>query len=89
MPNEEGGTELPYIAPEQRTKVMLEGAHSAGELNFEISMAIITYTKRMGLTYQTINDVTGAVIGALSEYQRRVVVPYEDSKIESNGDIYT
>lgn len=66
---------------------MLEGAHSPGELNFEISVVISTYLNRMGLTYNTINDINGALIGAQMEFNRRIVEKYEDEKIILNGDI--
>lgn len=78
---------MPYILPEARTKVMLEGAHSAGELNYEITVAILTYMSRMGLTYQTIADIRSACMGAMSEFDRRIAFPYEDEAIDRNGDI--
>ena len=40
------------------------------------------------LTYQTMNDIIGALEGAKLEFYRRVVVPYENDKIEQNGDVY-
>jgi len=79
---------MPYIAPERRTKVLLEGADTVGELNFEITNVILTYTERMGLDYRTINDVLGALSGAAHEYYRRVAEPYENKKILENGDVY-
>jgi len=41
-----------------------------------------------GPSYQTINDIIGALEGAKMEFYRRVVVPYEDKKIKDNGDVY-
>jgi len=46
------------------------------------------YTINEGLTYQTINDVIGALEGAKMEFYRRVAVPYEEGKIILNGDVY-
>ena len=48
----------------------------------------IDYIKRLGLNYQNINDIVGALDGAKAEFQRRVVVDYEKAKIEENGDVY-
>ena len=79
---------MPYIIPERRTKVLLEGADTVGELNFEITNVIWTYTQRMGLDYRTINDVLGALEGAKLEYYRRVATVYETKKIAENGDVY-
>jgi hypothetical protein len=33
------------------------------------------------------NDVLGALHAAGLEFNRRIVAPYEDTKIEQNGDI--
>jgi len=43
---------------------------------------------RLPLEYQTLNDVIGAVSGAMEEFRRRVVVPFENSKKQDNGDVY-
>lgn len=60
----------------------------AGELNYEITLKLIKYLEYNGLDYQSINDVIGALEGAKAEFQRRVVAPYENSKIRANGDVY-
>lgn len=62
--------------------------HTAGELNYEITKLINRYMVNERLRYQTINDVVGALEGAKAEFQRRVVGPYEDTKISTNGDVY-
>jgi hypothetical protein len=33
------------------------------------------------------NDVMGAFTGAQAEFYRRDVAPYEDAKIQQNGDV--
>lgn len=68
----------PYIDQEART---------AGELNYQITEIIRNYWKQTG-NYQGINDIIGALEGAKAEFQRRIVGPYEDTKIEQNGDVY-
>jgi hypothetical protein len=60
---------------------------TAGELNFLITTLIHEYLKTKGLNYQHINDIVGALDGAKVEFQRRVVGPYEDVKIQDNGDV--
>jgi hypothetical protein len=42
-----------------------------------------------GQSYQTFNDISGAMTEALAEFRRRIIVPYEDRKIKENGDVYT
>jgi hypothetical protein len=78
---------MPYIKARDKTRA----AHSpetAGELNFQLTQVVQDYVHRNGLTYQTLNDVVGALEGAKAEFQRRVVGPYEDTKIATNGDVY-
>jgi hypothetical protein len=60
----------------------------AGELNFLLTRLIMRYANVQGLKYKTINDILGALEGAKMEFYRRVVVKYEDSKREENGDVY-
>ena len=38
--------------------------------------------------YQAHNDIIGALTACQLEWYRRVTVPYEDSKIRENGDVY-
>lgn len=78
---------MPYIKKETREVARFEPS-SAGELNFAITMLIKTYQQFRGLSYQTVNDIVGALEGAKAEYQRRVVAPYENSKIAENGDVF-
>jgi hypothetical protein len=79
---------MPYIDAEARRQVEKHGPANAGELNYVLTRTVLAYMRRVGLRYQTINDIVGALEGAKAEFQRRVVAPYEDSKIHSNGDVY-
>jgi hypothetical protein len=60
---------------------------SSGELNFAITNLLHIYLQRHGKKYATLNDCLGALEGAKLEFFRRVVAPYEDKKIEENGDL--
>jgi hypothetical protein len=82
---------MPYIKSERRTAVLIAAepdVMSAGELNFIFSAFINKYVEQHNLSYQTINDVIGALEGAKLEFYRRVAVPYEDKKLQENGDVY-
>jgi hypothetical protein len=48
----------------------------------------VQYVSDHDLSYRTINDVLGALEGAKLEFYRRVAAPYEDQKIQENGDVY-
>lgn len=78
---------MPYIKQKDRARAA-HTPETAGELNFQITLAVDDFVLRKGLSYQTINDVVGALEGAKAEFQRRVVGPYEDTKISTNGDVY-
>jgi hypothetical protein len=83
---------MPYIdeAKRKSLRVGRSAPGTAGELNYLITCRISEYVGkyRNGLSYQTLNDVVGALESAKAEFQRRVVAPYEDKKIRENGDVY-
>lgn len=60
---------------------------SQGELNYCITVLVHEYLKAHGQSYRTMNDCIGVLDAAKAEFYRRVVAPYEDIKIEQNGDI--
>lgn len=80
---------MPYIGPAHRKVVRERGPLCPGDLNYLVSAMIDGYIAKNGMSYQTLNDVMGALEGAKMEFYRRVVVPYEDEKRRSNGDVYT
>ena len=80
---------MPYIKQADRNRVEVsEVAENAGELNFLITQLLLYYLFHEKLSYRRINDCIGALEGAKMEFYRRVVVPYEEKKIEENGDVY-
>jgi hypothetical protein len=80
---------MPYITQTAR-EVLADGGviQTAGELNYEFTQVIRRYLEVHGLSYRVFNDIVGALEGAKTEFQRRVVAPYEDQKIKENGDVY-
>lgn len=61
---------------------------TAGELNYAITRLVLRYLKKHGRRYSTMNDILGVLSACGLEFNRRVVAPYEDEKIEENGDVY-
>lgn len=59
----------------------------AGEMNFVISTLIdrVYYPMR----YNDINEAIGVLECAKQELYRRIAGPYEDTKIDAHGDVYT
>mgnify|MGYP001565497510 CR=1 FL=1 len=83
---------MPYIIQDRRDHIITftgtEFADTSGELNYLLTQVVLTYLDRKGKSYQTINDIIGALEGAKLEFYRRVAAPYEDKKIQENGDVY-
>lgn len=88
---------MPYILPAERAKLapavdaftkVITKDTVAGDLNYLISSMAKAYIDAKGLRYEHLNAVVGALDSCKAEFQRRVVGPYEDSKIAENGDVY-
>lgn len=80
---------MPYI-PEERRKSLKESLApiKAGELNFLFTHLINNYIKLNLESYQSYNDIIGALEGAKLELYARKVREYEDRKKLVNGDVY-
>lgn len=74
------------IALMKRTVNGMQVLPSPGDYNY-----IITTLLDMGYkntTYETVNTVIGILECVKQEYYRRVAAPYEDMKMQLNGDVY-
>jgi hypothetical protein len=82
---------MPYIDQEKRD-TFLQGngvMNVAGHLNFVLTKVCLEYIENNnGPSYKNYNDVIGALECCKLEMYRRAVAPYEDKKIEENGDVY-
>lgn len=84
---------MPYILKSERenfqeAELLGLKCENPGQLNYVITKIIHGYLcKRGEIKYQFLNDIVGALESAKAEFQRRVVNPYEDSKISENGDL--
>lgn len=88
---------MPYVDEERRARLHDEldalldvvDSTSAGELNYIITCVMIDHLKHeKRLGYEKVNTLIGVLECAKLELYRRLVVPYEDLKIEKNGDVY-
>ena len=88
---------MPYILPENREIINSELTDfvpiDGGELQYAIAVMIQRYYKLVeaeegGVRYKHMEAINGALVGAINEHYRCVVVPYEDGKIEENGGVY-
>jgi len=86
---------MPYISKKDREDLkhkLVYGGRSIetpGELNYMITIMIDQYLNDKKLSYTSINEVIGVLECAKLELYRRVALPYEDTKIQQNGDVYT
>lgn len=79
---------VPYIKKQDRVPLeMSRHAQTPGELNYLLTITALDYLDRHKLDYGTLNAIIGAFESAKREFQRRVVDPYEDDKMRSNGDL--
>lgn len=85
---------MPYIKDDDRCHLeqdengQNQNSRNCGELNYLITLLVINFLEEKGLSYQTCNDIVGALDNAKDEFKRRVQNPYEDRKIRENGDVY-
>jgi len=80
---------MPYIKKEKRISIN-DGQipENAGELNYWLTANINLYLEKKGESYQTYNDIIGAIECCKLELYRRKVSLYEEKKIKENGDVY-
>lgn len=84
---------MPYIKQDKRA-VLTDYCDcgttpdNPGELNYIFTQIIIQYLMDKGESYQTYNDIVGALECCKLELYRRKIAWYEDNKIVENGDVY-
>lgn len=79
---------MPYVPQYDRKELQVRSPKTPGELNYVITTIILDYIEDHTKNYETLNSVVGALECAKLELYRRLIAPYEDSKIEQNGDVY-
>ena len=86
---------MPYLIRKYRlilcrlsSKIQKTTIEAPGWLNYIFTCTILAYVKVKGESYQTYNDIIGALECCKLELYRRKVAKYEDKKITENGDVY-
>ena len=87
---------MPYIS--QHARSLLKAGRqpeTLGELNYVITSLCLDWLSEFRVTGQVLEGGYGtyaAIVGMLEtvklELYRRAVVPYEEAKIQENGDVY-
>lgn len=88
---------MPYIQQYRRKELdaeidqLAEKIEAEGELNYVFTRLAAIFTRKLRDKgwgeYGVFNAVMGIFESAKLEFYRRRVVPYEDQKIEENGDV--
>jgi len=81
---------MPYVDAAARQRLDAGASpETAGELNYSITKLVDAYLNRSGSPrYADFNEAIGVLECAKLELYRRLVAPYEDTKIEQHGDVY-
>lgn len=81
---------MPYVT--KLTRDLLDDGHqpiTVGDLTYILTREALRFKRTQGAQgFVTIALVMGAFICAALEFYRRVAVPFEDTKIKENGDVY-
>lgn len=87
---------MPYIEQERRQYVdrwladvlMLAASRpSVGDLNYMVTNILVTWLGH-DFDYERLNGAIGVLEAAKLELYRRLAVPYEDYKRDTNGEVY-
>ena len=90
---------MPYVTQAVRDHIARGGpATTKGDLTYQITLAVLDYLKwraeynpaavRAGPSFDHYADAIAALECAKLELYRRLLAPYEDRKIQENGDVY-
>lgn len=85
---------MPYIPISQKEEIdrglialNLPEIKDSGGLNYTIHQIVSRYISQNKESYQTYNDIIGALECAKMELYRRLISDYEDKKILLNKDV--
>lgn len=83
---------MPYIAGDDRGQAINypfaeASLKNPGKLNFIITRLVRCFLNEKP-RYEDFNAAIGVLECAKLELYRRMIAPYEDKKIEENGDVY-
>jgi broad-specificity NMP kinase len=61
---------------------------NAGDLNYVLTKILQLYAKEHIIRYATLNEIIGVLECCKQEFYSRIIRPYEDTKIQENGDVF-
>lgn len=89
---------MPYISKERRKQICfkdsmgryclnMDAIETGGDLNYCMYLLGLKFLKDKGKNYANCAEAMAAYTGSFQEFYRRQVAPYENRKVEQNGDI--
>ena len=84
---------MPYINPNLRhlfvpyIKSLSDSIDTEGQLTYCLYTLLKSYIEKHGCNYDMLCKCMGSIENTKHEFYRRVIAPYEDKKIEENGDV--
>ena len=82
---------MPYVKQERRPELdlVIDKMESAGvKADGDLNYILFKYCKyNIPLNYNSIKNYIGELNETVAEIRRRLLAPYEDTKIEENGDV--
>lgn len=81
---------MPYIPTTERNGVPAIGPTTGAELAYLLTEEVNQFlTHGTPINYEKLTAARGAVNATLQELEDRIIRPYEDRKIEENGDVFS
>lgn len=78
---------MPYITEDKKPLVLKTMPRTSGELNYTLTFFVQKFLGNSP-NYDKYNSAIGALEACKLEMYRRAVAPYEDKKMEENGDVW-
>lgn len=66
--------------------VLEEQGYNEGQVTYVLYKIVARWFKHIP-KYKSIARIRGVLTGTMTEFDRRIAAPYEDEKIEDNGDV--
>lgn len=85
---------MPYIHQDIRKQLLPPPTQwgnvpkDVGELNFVLTTTINQFLDTRIRDYAAYNSILGVLTAMQHEIYRRLIAPYEDQKIQENGDVF-
>lgn len=86
---------MPYINKTARQRIdpaikdLAGRIESMGDLNYAITrLAVEKMNGGTQITYASMSAIHGVLADVAAEFYRRMMAPYEDTKLKEHGDVY-